>query len=123
VESIVVDRIEADIYYATVTISGPGGSQSIDSRPSDAIALALYTGAPLFASREVLDKAGFDVPANAHTAGRGLSEIMNVLEQVAQADSAHAARMQAKSADVVASDAQAERNRVLSTVFGISAPE
>lgn len=120
VESIVVNRIEADIYYATVNISGPAGTQAVDSRPSDAIALALHTGAPLFVRGDVLDQAGFDVPANARPERRGLSEIMNALGQMAEADAAHASRIQAKAADVRTRDMQVERERVLSTVFGIT---
>lgn len=36
---------------------------TVSARPSDAIALALRTGSPLFAAEHVLDSAGIDMPA------------------------------------------------------------
>jgi bifunctional DNase/RNase len=45
-------------YLASLAVSGPAGEQRLDTRPSDAIALALRMGAPLFASEAVLDEAG-----------------------------------------------------------------
>ncbi|HQR78797.1 MAG TPA: bifunctional nuclease family protein [Actinomycetota bacterium] len=36
---------------------------SVSARPSDAIALALRTGSPLFAAEHVLDEAGIEMPA------------------------------------------------------------
>ena len=34
----------------------------VSARPSDAIALALRTGSPIFSAQEVLDEAGIEVP-------------------------------------------------------------
>lgn len=123
VASAVIDRLDGYIYYATVHLSGQPEQPSVDCRPSDAIALALQTGAPLYVTRDVLDSAGFDVPANAQAERRGVLEIVAMLEQLAQANAAHAARIRAKPADVVARDTEAERARVLSTVFGVAASE
>ena len=120
VEAVVIDRLESDIFYATVKLAGQSEQRSVDCRPSDAIALALQAGAPLYASRSVLDYAGFDVPANAQPERRGMLEIAAMLERFAQVDEAQAARHYAKPADILARDAQAERERVLSTVFGIT---
>lgn len=45
-------------FYAQITIEAAGGRQvEIDSRPSDAIALAVRAGAPIFALEKVLDAA------------------------------------------------------------------
>ena len=38
-----------------------GGTQ-VSARPSDAIALALRTGTPIFGAESVLEEAGIDVP-------------------------------------------------------------
>lgn len=46
-------------FYAEVHLESPDGSVvALDSRPSDAIALALRTGAPIFAAPAVLAEAG-----------------------------------------------------------------
>lgn len=58
VEHVEVTEIQEGVFVAELAVRGPGGGVSLDSRPSDAIALALRTDAPLYASDEVLDHAG-----------------------------------------------------------------
>lgn len=53
-------------FYATLNLSGgKTGAQSISARPSDAITLALRTGAPILASEELLKSAGIEIPDQA----------------------------------------------------------
>ncbi len=52
----VTDLME-NTYYAVIYIKADGKELTIDSRPSDAIALALGAGAPIYVSEEVLSKA------------------------------------------------------------------
>jgi len=61
IERVDVTRIEAGTFYAELTVATPTGRQTIDARPSDAVALALRAEAPIFVADEVLDEAG--VPA------------------------------------------------------------
>ena len=58
VTRIVVNDLENDVFYARVNIDIDGKHVEIDSRPSDAIALAVRVQAPIFAEETVLDKAG-----------------------------------------------------------------
>lgn len=58
VRRIVVTHLDAGTYFARVDLRTPADTLSLDARPSDAIALALGTGAPIFVSRAVLDEAG-----------------------------------------------------------------
>lgn len=44
-------------FYAQITIEAGGKQLEVDSRPSDAIALAVRTGAPIFALEKVLEAA------------------------------------------------------------------
>lgn len=53
-----VTHVNDNVFYAELLLSGPTGSMVVSSRPSDAIALVVRTGAPLFATREVLDEVG-----------------------------------------------------------------
>ncbi len=48
-------------YYAYLHLDRHGRDIQIDSRPSDAIAIALRTGAPIFVAEEVLEKSRRDV--------------------------------------------------------------
>jgi len=63
VDSIVVSDLKNDTFYAKVILNTPNGQLEIDSRPSDAFALALTaTGqAPIYADEVVLDKAGISL--------------------------------------------------------------
>jgi uncharacterized protein len=58
VTRIVVSDLAEDVFYARIGIDLDGKHVEIDSRPSDAIALAVRAQAPIFAEDAVLDKAG-----------------------------------------------------------------
>nr|NIS68018.1 bifunctional nuclease family protein [Pseudomonadota bacterium] len=54
---IEVMDIRDNTYYALIHVKAEGKEIAIDSRPSDAIAVALGTGAPIYVTEEVLSKA------------------------------------------------------------------
>ena len=58
VSSIIVSDLKNDTFYAKIILNVNGGQMEIDSRPSDAIALAVRVDAPIYAEEGVLDKAG-----------------------------------------------------------------
>lgn len=58
VTSIIVNDLSNDTYYARISMDVDGKPLEIDSRPSDAIALAVRVKAPIFAEETVLDRAG-----------------------------------------------------------------
>ncbi len=53
VESIVVDDLKNNIFFAKIRLLSGNTSIEIDSRPSDAIALALRTKSPIYVRRKV----------------------------------------------------------------------
>ena len=53
-----VTDLREDTFFATLHIEVDGRQIEVDSRPSDAIALAVRAGVPIYASEEVLDRAG-----------------------------------------------------------------
>jgi bifunctional DNase/RNase len=55
---VIVNNLENDVFFARVNIDIDGRHVEVDSRPSDAIALAVRVQAPIFADDTVLDKAG-----------------------------------------------------------------
>lgn len=61
-EGVEVTEVRDGAFVAELAVTGPTGAQRIDTRPSDAIALAVRLGAPLYVSEQVLDVAGA-VPA------------------------------------------------------------
>ena len=54
--SIVINNLKENTYYAKIHMSSHGSEVVVDSRPSDAIALALRSSAPIFVSEDVLEK-------------------------------------------------------------------
>lgn len=58
VQKIHINALKEDTFYAEITLEANGTQLEIDSRPSDAIALALRVGASIYVSEEVLAKAG-----------------------------------------------------------------
>ncbi|MBD3165461.1 hypothetical protein GF324_02595 [bacterium] len=58
VEKIEVTELKENTFYALVHLQTPNDTKMIDARPSDAIALALKTGAPIFVAPDVFTEAG-----------------------------------------------------------------
>ena len=56
-ERIVVCELKENTFYATLQFHSPKGRLMVDSRPSDAIALALRTGARIFVEESVIQSA------------------------------------------------------------------
>jgi uncharacterized protein len=58
VNSIIVNDLKNDTFFAKVILDAEGKLVEVDSRPSDALALAVRTNVPIYADESVLDKAG-----------------------------------------------------------------
>lgn len=54
-EKIIISDLKENAYYATIILRQADKTLEIDSRPSDAIALAVRTGAPIFIEEKVLE--------------------------------------------------------------------
>ena len=57
VEKVLITDLKENTFYALIYLKHQGKMMPIDSRPSDAIALALRTGSPIFVNADVIDKA------------------------------------------------------------------
>ncbi|MEE8420405.1 MAG: bifunctional nuclease family protein, partial [Dehalococcoidales bacterium] len=58
IDSIIVNDLKSDTFYAKIVLNVDGGQVEIDSRPSDALALAVRADVAIYADEAVLDKAG-----------------------------------------------------------------
>ena len=58
IDSIIVSDLKSDTFYAKIILNIDGEQIEIDSRPSDALALAVRADVPIYADEAVLDKAG-----------------------------------------------------------------
>ena len=57
VEKVVITDLKENTFYAEIHLTHAGGKAKVDSRPSDAIALALRAEAPIFVSEDVITRA------------------------------------------------------------------
>jgi hypothetical protein len=57
VHKVVVTELREDTFYAVIWLERSGQVVSIDSRPSDALALALRMDCPIFVEDEVLNNS------------------------------------------------------------------
>jgi bifunctional DNase/RNase len=60
VDRIIVNDLADNTFYARIILHTREGTMEIDSRPSDAIAVALRTNAPIFVSNSVIRSSGAD---------------------------------------------------------------
>jgi bifunctional DNase/RNase len=63
VNSILVNDLKNDTFFAKIFLDVDGKQVEVDSRPSDALALAVRTGVPIYAEEAVLDNAGIMLDA------------------------------------------------------------
>ena len=57
---ITVTELKENTFYASITVSQDGSEIEIDSRPSDAIALAVRAEAPIFAADQVIEESAIE---------------------------------------------------------------
>ncbi len=89
VEEIRIEAIKNEIYYAIVKIRNGDNVQEIDARPSDALTLAVFTDAPIYATEQVLQQVGIAIPeekamrADSEEARKALADVLQKQTQVA----------------------------------------
>jgi bifunctional DNase/RNase len=59
ISEIIIDELRDNTFFAKIKLEVSSMTNDIDSRPSDAIALAVRTGSPLFVAEEVMKAASF----------------------------------------------------------------
>jgi len=69
VERVVIHTLEDNVFFAKLTLRGPGDRRvQVDSRPSDALAVALRCGASIYVAQPVLEAARMTgIPDNEET--------------------------------------------------------
>jgi len=67
IEYVIVNDLSNDTFFARIMLQIDGRVMEIDSRPSDAIALAVRVQVPIFADESVLEKAGVKLDQEGQT--------------------------------------------------------
>ena len=64
VSEVMIHKLEEGVFFARLICSSGESEYTIDSRTSDAVAIALRFGCPIFIAEEILDKAGITINPN-----------------------------------------------------------
>jgi bifunctional DNase/RNase len=78
-EKVLITALDGGVFYADLELHAHDGVHTLTSRPSDAIALAARSGAPIFVAEAILAEAGYLEEPEDATEGEGESE--EVVEQ------------------------------------------
>ncbi len=79
---VAVTELRENTFFASITLSVNGRELEIDSRPSDAIALAVRSGAPIFAAEEVIAESAIEFEQNEEESEDVVEQFKEFLDQV-----------------------------------------
>lgn len=63
IEKVIIDDLNDGIFFARIVVRKDGEEYEFDARPSDSIALAVRTKAPVYVSKKVMESASVDKDA------------------------------------------------------------
>jgi bifunctional DNase/RNase len=86
VVQIAVTELRDNTFYALITLAVDGTEVEIDSRPSDAIALAVRAGAPIFAADSVIEESAIEFEHEDVNEEEIVEEFKKFLENVSPED-------------------------------------
>ena len=82
VTRITVTELRENTFYAQITVQMDGQEIEVDSRPSDAIALAIRAEAPIFAADHVIEESAIEFEGEEVNEEEMVSEFRNFLDSV-----------------------------------------
>jgi hypothetical protein len=79
---IIVTELRENTFFAEITVQQDGAEIQIDSRPSDAIALALRADAPIYAADDVIEESAIEFEGEEVDEEAIVTEFRSFLESV-----------------------------------------
>jgi uncharacterized protein len=86
IERVVVNDLSQDVFYARIVIDVAGRTIEVDSRPSDAIALAVRARCPILVDEGVMERAGVSMDGDLDTDGESDSSEAGEVERTPEDD-------------------------------------
>ena len=77
-----VTELRENTFYASITLTVNGREVEIDSRPSDALALAVRAGAPIFAAEDVIAESAIEFEHEVEDTEEVVDKFKEFLDQV-----------------------------------------
>ena len=81
-----VTELRENTFYASITLTVSGREVEIDSRPSDALALAVRSGAPIFAAEDVIAESAIEFEHEVEDTEEVVDKFKEFLDQVTPED-------------------------------------
>jgi len=85
-ERISITELRDNTFYASITLSVAGTEIEIDSRPSDALALAVRVSAPIFVAEEVIDESSIEFEQGVEDNEQVVEKFKDFLDDVSPED-------------------------------------
>lgn len=86
VAKITVTELRDNTFYALITLRADGSEIEVDSRPSDAIALAVRSNAPIFADDKVIEESAIEFEHEVEDTEEVVEKFKEFLENVSPDD-------------------------------------
>ena len=83
---ITVTELKENTFYALITLKVSQSEIEIDSRPSDALALAVRTNAPIFAADKVIEESGIEFEGESEDTEAVVDKFKEFLDSVSPED-------------------------------------
>jgi bifunctional DNase/RNase len=81
-----VTELRENTFYASITLKIDGNEVDIDSRPSDALALAVRVSAPIFAAEEVIEESAIEFEHEVEDTEEVVDKFKEFLDEVTPED-------------------------------------
>jgi bifunctional DNase/RNase len=81
-----VTELRDNTFFASITLSTGGRELEVDSRPSDALALAVRTGAPIFAAEDVIAESAIEFEHEVEDQEEVVEKFKDFLDRVSPED-------------------------------------
>ena len=81
-----VTELRENTFFASITLSMDGKEVEIDSRPSDALALAVRTSAPIFAAEDVIAESAIEFEHEVEDQDEVVEKFKDFLDRVTPED-------------------------------------
>ena len=83
---VAVTELRENTFYASITLQMNGREIEIDSRPSDALALAVRTSAPIFAAEDVIAESAIEFEHEGEDQEEVVEKFKDFLDNVSPED-------------------------------------
>ena len=83
---VAVTELRDNTFFASITLAVNGREIEVDSRPSDALALAVRAGAPIYAAEEVIAESAIEFEHDVEDTEQVVDRFKEFLDEVSPED-------------------------------------